>query len=564
MPTKQIPLYGEEGIFQQGDTVNGALAAYPLFMNGYFEKNSNPPSPARAYAFVKRPGLNTFVEGSAFTNNHKIQGIIGSLDRNTAVIYTNNGSVNRTWQIDLGAGGILTNVGVAPAAAGTWTVTGPVVFTFLDGISYGANNYYAVTDFNKGAVVANTGAWTEITDSDFTGLVKCTNFVALDGYLFIGTTNNRIYNSDLNTPGSWAATSFLTSADTPGSVIWLGRIRNYLIALKDRSIEFFEDVGNPAPGSPLEARKQLNRTIGCINKSTIQEVSDGIIFAGAANSQSPKLYKIAKDTLQITEISNRLVSRSLMRGFNASYSNDPVQFPSPSGATSQVFSIGSKEFYSITLPDPVISGGLFTHIWDNDLSIWTVWRSSTTTSGVNDAKGFVGCQAINGNFSSPNCTIFVNNSSSDSSHPPHLMAMNVDLDSSASLNWVDFAQDTVTANNYVFGWTSDSFDFGSRKRVFMDSLEVMYDVDSSVAPNFSANSYAIVLTYRDWDYNASSGYTGTKTMPIDIGSALRAICTRLGSFRRRNLSLSYIGPTALRIWGVEFDYNLGETEQDGE
>lgn len=552
MPTKQIPLWGDEGIYQIGDVV----ATYPVFLNGYFEKTGNTDTKSRSVAYVKRPGLGLELT-RAFTNNHLIQGVIGSIDRTKIIAYSNSGAANTTWYWD---GATLTNRGTAPAAAGSWTNTGPVVFTVLDGISYGANVYYAATDFTKGAVLTNVGVWTEIVDADFTGLTKCTNFVGLDGYLFIGTTNNRIYNSDLNISTSWTPLGFLVASDTPGSLLWLSKIRNYLIAFKDRSIEFFEDVGNPGPGSPLEPRKQLNRTIGCINKSSIQEVSDGIIFAGAAGSQSAKLYKIDKYTLQIKEISNRFVERCLINGFNTNYTVDQTAAGAPTqinGGQSQVFQIGAKELYTISLLDPNLGSQKITHVYDNDEQIWTTWSTAFGASFVQDSLGFIGSQACTHNSVSAATTIFVDNLASGAASAPRLMQMSPDLN-----KW-DELPPGGGHNQFLFGWVSDIQDFGNRKRKFMDRLEILYDMRSTVSPNPAASTYAVTLVYKDYDYNPTSGFMVSRTIPLDEGSGIRAVARRLGSFRRRNFEILFGANAPLRIWAIEVDYNQGETDQSG-
>jgi hypothetical protein len=248
MPIKQLQIFGPRGVFTRGDS-SGLNADFPYYLNGYFEKVSSSETEMRQISYNMRPGLSERFNANPFSNNYKIRGMVASRNRDLLLVYLNNGATNDL--VALNTLGVVTRNGAIVPAAGAWTATGPVVFTVLDGISYGTNVHYALTDFTKGAVLDSAAAYTEITAAVFTGLTKCTNFVGLDGYLFIGTTNNRIYNSDLNVSTSWTSTSFLTAADVPGAIVWLAKIRNFLIAFKEKSIEFFENVGNPTPGSPL-------------------------------------------------------------------------------------------------------------------------------------------------------------------------------------------------------------------------------------------------------------------------------------------------------------------------
>lgn len=554
MPLKQLQIAGTRGTYTRGDD-SGSRSDFPYFYNGFFEKISASEAEARKFAYCIRPGLSEQFNAQALANNYKIQGVITNPAKTTLFVYANNGSANKVYSVTASA---TTDKGAAPAAAGNWTYTGPVVFTMLDGISYGANVYYAVTDFTKGAVVDASGNWTEITDADFTGLSKCSNIIGLDGYLFIATTNNRIYNSNLNAATSWISTSFLTAADTPGSIMWLSKIRNYLIAFKEHSIEFFEDLGNPTPGSPLEARKQLNRNIGCINRSTIQEVSDGIIFAGvAATSGGPKIYKIKRDTLELEVISDRFVEQCL--GASGYVSATTYSCDSTASATfagqSQVFNMNAKEFYLVNLIDPGGSSKV-TQVWDNDLKLWTGWASSIGTSNVGDTYGFTGSQAQMVSITNVGVfPIFVDNSSSGASAPPRFLMMH------------DQAYTDVAAsgafNSYTLAWTSDIYDFGSRGRKFMDSFELFYTINAGATPNASSTD-TVTLLYRDWDYIDASGYTASKTLKVDSGSRLRAYATQLGQFRRRNFNIVYnnTNKTNFRMWGIEVRINEGETDQD--
>lgn len=558
MPTRQIPLISEQGIYNPDDDV-GTSADYRYFVNGYFEVTDSQ-EPSRKYAYVKRPGFATLYSSSLtpFTNNHKIQGFATSIDRSTSIAFSNDGSANRTWYID--SNGAVADRGVAPAATGSWTNTAPVAITKLDGISYGANVYYAVTDFTKGAVVNSTGTWTEITDVDFTGLSKCTNLVGIDGYLFVGTTNNRIYSSDLNAATAWGSLDFITAADIPGRILWLARIRNFLVVFKDKSIEFFENAGNPSPGSPLEAREQLNQRIGLLHRNTIQEVSDGIIFAGTTETGMSKIFKISNMDLSIKPISTRFIEQNLaairIALTTSDYSVDSVASASFNGQ-SQAFYLNGKEFYTINIPD-INAGTNYTQVYDNTLGIWTAWGTSFGTANTIDTYGFQLSQAQPGLVSGVNQTIvaFVDNTPSDASTPPRIVSY-----TPAVLVWYDRKYPS-TQNSYPFSWTSDQFDFGSRKRKFMDSFEIHYAGDSSATPN-TGSSTTISLTYKDWDYNNTSGYKVARTLYYDPGGGVRCIARRLGSFRKRSFNLSFTEIAPLRIWAIEIQYNQGETDQEG-
>lgn len=555
MPLRQIPLIGPLGIHQDDDDAGTNVTTtsdYRYFINGYFEKNDGEER-SRQWAYVKRPGLHT-QWATGFTSGHNIQGIAGSIDRTSAVAFSNNGAANKTWYITFGS---VTDRGAAPAAAGNWTNSGAVVITPLDGISYGANVYYAATDFTKGAVIASDGTWTEITDAVFTGLSKTTNLKGMNGYLYVGTANNRIYNSDLNAATTWTSTSFLSANDVPGRLLWLERIRNFLIVFKDNSIEFFEDVGAPTPGSPLEARKSMNSRIGLLHRNTIQEVSDGIIFAGITASGVAKIYKINKHNLEIVPISNRYVEQNLaMLKVIASTSEYSVcsRTSNTFAGESQSFSLLGKEFYTINLNNWDTSKQKFTLVYDNTLGIWTAWGSHLSASAVLDSFGFGGSQAVSLATGTVMHPVFVDNTPT----APRLLA----IDPSTNIKHYDLDDDGSTQNEVMFGWTSDQFDFGSRKRKFMDSCEVHYTGDSSETPNTAAST-SLTLLYRDFDYNTTAGYVVSRTLYYDIGGGVRCRALRLGNFRKRSFTIRLTSSLPFVIWAIEVQYNEGETDQEG-
>ena len=105
------------------------------------------------------------------------------------------------------------------------------------------------------------GTFTEITDAQFTGLNHAGKSEFLDGYMLKMTTNNRIYNSDLNSVSAWTADQYTPKniqQDNPAGLARLGQI---VLAFGENTVEAFYNAGN-ASGSPLGRLPQLNTKIG--------------------------------------------------------------------------------------------------------------------------------------------------------------------------------------------------------------------------------------------------------------------------------------------------------------
>lgn len=566
MPTKQIPLLGEIGSKYNSNVLDISIPAIaPYYLNGFFETNNFAQDEMQKISYCQRPGtLDITDEGmsnlSGLTNNYKIQGMVSSIDRSKLLFYVNNGAANIVFYYDASTN-TLTNKGTAPAAAGNWSYTAPVVFSVLDGISYGSNVYYAVTDFTKGAVINSTGTWTEITDADFTGLTKVTNILGMDGYLFIGTSNNRLYNSDLNAGATWTATSFLTVADTPGALVWLAKIRNYLIVFKEHSIEFFQDTGEPTPGSPLSAQKQLNIKVGCISRSSIKEVSDGIIFIGTSEGGRVQMYKLGLD-LRLKVISNYYIDQLLSSfiGISGPYSVEPKVTTINSGESQVIFFRG-KEFYLICLRDGLGSGYDRTWVYDNSLNTWIRWATCLTAQDVLD-ENFTPTQSTQVARSGRIHNVMAQNFLSSASVKPFFVTILAD-----DTFYGDAHNDAGSYYTYPMYWVSENFTLGTRKRKFLDSFEVLFEAWTGATPGERTGD--LTLYYRDSDYNTQSpNVLVTRPLSYNIGgnNDNRAIARRLGQFRKRNFVVKYIGTTnatPFKILGIEINYNLAEQDQEG-
>ena len=94
----------------------------------------------------------------------------------------------------------------------------------------------------------------KIIDSDFpTDIIG--GFVALDGYVAVCTSSGKVYNSDLNSVTSWAASSYLTLTQYSGNGVGVFRYKNQIVAFTRGSIEFLYNAGN-ATGSPFSSSVQ--------------------------------------------------------------------------------------------------------------------------------------------------------------------------------------------------------------------------------------------------------------------------------------------------------------------
>lgn len=560
MPTKFIPFTAEPSI-NQGQNLSGAgLTAnlMPDIVNGYFEDYKTAAEEIRQLKFTMRPQtIDSSLTLNTSNADNVINGMISSLDR-TRLFYVLTGTGGPLFRTLTSAA--TTSPATGPGAG--WSNTTGYKWDYLDGISYGANNYFVVTDFTKGALIsspAGVWTWTDIAAAVYTGLTTKTNILPMDGYLFCGDgATNRIYNCDLNTPATWTATSFVTSADSPGQLLWLGRIRNYLIAFKQYSIEFWEDVGNPTPGSPLESQKQLNRKIGLYSTSSVQEVSDGLIFAGLNQGGKISMYKIDRETLSIKVIANKMMEWSLANeNLIPVYFSTYLTYPKQSAylGASQVINFKDKEFYCITLAGP--SANSCTFVYDNELEIWTRWYTNTNQHATTNDGYYLPSQCVSLKLSSTYIgPIFAKNYGGAGT------TFATKLQRYLVFNELSFGE------RIGFGFTSDFIDLGSNKRKFQDSVELLYEFNTGFDPSLGSTIAQVDYFYKDKSFSTYPSIT-TKSTSLKTSGQDRAIFRRGGSFRSRAHSFMFNSdvpsntgpPPNITIFGFFIVYNEGETDQ---
>ena len=563
--SKQLPLLQKASAYvnRNVNSLNFLSSAIPMHMNGYFEMNRDTVDNSAKVSFCKRPGVSDFEYITGKTNfkttnaAERIMGLCTSLSKNN-VIYITQDATKRYSNFYTLATNTLTQTDISA----TFTA-GEYSLTVLDGINYGSNVFYAANNGTTGGLIDSAGAWSKITDADFTGTGTKTNFVGIDGYLFYGvisgTGAGRIYNSDLSAAavaGGWTATSFLSASDVPGNIVWLGRIRNYLVCFKQFSIEFFEDVGNPTPGSPLEPRKQLTKKIGCASASSIQEVGDGIIFLGVDSNGKAGIFKIKQDSLEVQKISDSIIDANLQNfqtniGGYPTFSNDPLNVSSAARGQSQVIIFQNKELYTIVAYS-VFLGNPLSLVYDNELDFWCIW--ATNFSNATNDRTFVPTMSFllnnnNGGY----YTCFANNFATNTKSRFSVFAP---IDATTTPYWFQDQYELAITHIYdfVFVWVSDLFDFGTMDRKLLHSLELIYDTDlSSFASTGSVSGTLSLYLFKNDFIKLSAQIDKT----IDNNTFGRAKWNALGSFRRIGFVIYNQMNSPMRLWAAQVTYSNG-------
>ena len=171
----------------------------------------------------------------------------------------------------------------------------------------------ATTATNAGVTITRTGL-SKVIDADFPSdaVGKAVEF---NGYIFVATNSNKIYNCASNNVASWAASDYLTSYIN-ATVSTIERYGNYIVAFGRNGVEFFVFAGNSS-GSLL-SHANININIGGINATGVSSLGNTVAFVGSPNGQDFGVYILdGNDARKISTpiIDGLLTSSTYLDGF---------------------------------------------------------------------------------------------------------------------------------------------------------------------------------------------------------------------------------------------------------
>jgi hypothetical protein len=393
----------------------------------------------------------------------------------------------------------VTGTGVAPNAYVT-DINGTTI-TLNIANTAAVSGTVTIQDMGNGAVL--TPALNSFPSGPFVS-----GAVFLDNYVFIGTTNNRIYNSNLGDPTSWNALDFLSFEQTDDTLVGIAKHLNYLVAFGSNSTQFFYDNGN-YPGSPLSPATSYTNEVGCANGDSIVATSNTVLWIGTTSTFGKSVYIM--DGVSPIKVSTSHIDRHL-------------EADNMSQITAYCYKLNGHTFYILTLHSTNK-----TLVYDIDEKMWYTWTQWAMAS--ND-------QTNPGTYS-------------ESYFRPTFYS---------ELNNVPYCLDDDTATLYQLSTTvyqdngqpiyarsvTDIRDNNTTKRKFYGRLEIVGDkVDGTMYVSYSGNDYQTYSTPR----------------AIDL-SATRSQIYLSGADRRRSWQFLCTDNVPLRLDCAEIDFRLGEMDQE--
>ena len=332
--------------------------------------------------------------------------------------------------------------------------------------------------------------------------------VFLDNYVFIGTSNNRIYNSDVGDPTTWNALNFLSFEQTADTLVGMCKHLNYLVAFGAVSTQFFYDVANPT-GSPLGLAASYTLEIGCANGDSIVATNNTVLWVGTSKTFGKSVY-IMDGTAPI-----RISTANIDRHIEADGLGD---------ISAYCYTINGHTLYILTLQN--------THqtlVYDLNEKMWYTWTQYSLQSNDQPNPG-----TYQESYFRPTYYTQLNG-------VPYVLD-----DDTATLYYLDVNTYQDAGQSIYCRTVTDISDNGSTKRKFFGRLEIIGDKVAGI----------MQIRHSGDDYNTWSNYRSVNL------NAPRAQVYLSGADRRRAWEFLCTSNVPLRIDGAEIDFRIGEMDQE--
>ncbi len=384
-------------------------------------------------------------------------------------------------------------------------------------------------DDNKGYTINTADTVTQLAGSFPSNIAH--GGAILDGYLFVMDTDGVIWNSDLNDASTFSAGNSIDAEREEDGGVYLGKHHDHLVALGERTTEFFYDNANPT-NSPLNRREDLAYTIGCADGNSVWEEGDITVFIGSELSTGLQVYVLENFQLKVISTGplGALLTQALTRD--------------DYGAFGSGFSANGHKFYLLTLhttPSDITTE--VTYVYDFSSGLWHEWETnvnSLTNFPVIDWSIRAGQSVRSGTGILSNGDIVIVNNDYT---PQDTIGANVYV-TPATYFEAGYITDTGGSGlNYTMKIRFGQFDGDTNDNKFMHYLRPRM--------NKTPSSQVLTLTWSDED-NQNFITGGTIDTQYQHGDLHRC-----GRFYRRNVELVYAGTEQLWIESLEAKIQFG-------
>jgi len=456
------------------------------FINCFSESVSNPVTGTRTMYLVKRPGfaLSTTPQAGSIGNAILVWSGQGT---GTKVITAFGGTNSSIYD---GTTRLVTN------NADTTIITGKATGITETSISGTATLVISSSD-NTAWYYQPTGTVTKISDAEYPGnnsLTTVGTFAHMDGFAFIMDSTGGIWNSDLNSVTSWAASSVIPCNSYPDLGVGCVRRGNYIIGFGTQTIQFFRNAGN-AFGSVLQRIEEMTLKVGCVGPNAITSIGDSVYWTGSTPEGGLSVYRLSDG---VKPVSTPEINRIL-------------QLAGAANITMTSAKIYGRSFI-------IVNASTLTFVYCEEEGLWHEWTS---------AQGFLWSKCAGVSTGSSQVTYSISNT---------VTGGKVYVINPENYVYADDSQTYIsTAQSGLIG--------DSKYRTFWTEMILVADKESTSSP--------VTVSVSDDDYETAQ-VLGT----VDLSDS-RPRLLRCGAAYRRSWIFTHSAATPFRIEAMTGEYMQG-------
>jgi len=352
---------------------------------------------------------------------------------------------------------------------------------------------------NTGAYYTTDGTTiTAIADAFFINLYGTLvgGIASLNGWIYVMDRYGNIYNSsNLNDATVWNALGVIVANDSFGNAKYLTRHLQYILAIKDTNIEVFEDIGNPAPGSPLARVPGVRIPYGCTATRTIASLEDKLFWVGSGVTGN-----------FLTNIGNKVI---MMQGLTPQPISNPYVerlIGDAESLSGQIILFNGHRFYVLMSLSPT---NISTIAYDIEEGVWVEWEFASTIAITGSAQ-YSGLQLLQ----NQDGLVY-------------------------QFDTTRYYDQTTTFNVDI---VTPNMDFGTSTDKVLDSMYFLGQQQPGCV---------VQVRRTDDDFRSWSNFR-----PVDL-SLKKPFITNEGTFSRRAYNFRYAGNTAMRLRSVGISLSMG-------
>lgn len=483
-----------------------------LFSNVFFEIYQDAQTESQKVFCIKRPGISNTASVTVGSNSLGMGCFAAQPYTSTNVFFVKKdvfGVTDRVYHYNgtnaLDVGPLVnsprqrvnfTNVGLPDDTYTTAATSGPTLYLY------------------KGRTASTTA-------SPNGGSADLTRAIYLNNRVFVGDrATGKIFQSDLGDYTTYPASEFITVESYGGNLVELGRYNNFIVAFKEYSVEFFEDVANEN-GSVLGRVGQAIQQLGTMHTNTVVDTGSGELLWLATDESGNRTVVKLSNSFQVEPIHDPLVGKylNLVTNYDGSYA--------------YLLNANGHQFYVLNLKQTYIDAtnstdiANVTFVYDLQTKLWSHWYSygenTTVTSGATQYRTLGRWNVVGAVRTYNNVTLVQ------------------DYDD-GNLYQLD---DSITSDKFApisVKIKLSNIDFGTNKRKFLNKITIFADGLNDLQ-TFNLNLY-----------RNDAGGTTTNRTTLAYPHSVYA----LGQVRRFTLEIIHTYYSPLRVSAINVDYDVGD------